>query len=116
MKIAEIVEKTEAPLETVEEALLTSGFPVDDDVDYKQDEVRIAKLYIRYLVMMQKAEEEAHGFRYVDGEETIDKKDVNDNMRRTAEIWFNRWQDEMRKLEEKKYKTKYTNFHIRGRA
>lgn len=116
MNVSDIMIETGATREIVEDALLTSGFPVDDEMKYKQDEVRISKLYIRYLMLMEDAEESSSWFKYHDGEEGIDKTLVNDNIRRTAAIWYDRWETEMKRLKDKQDRVQYSNFHIRKRA
>lgn len=116
MNVSDIMIETGATREIVEDALLTSGFPIGDDLNYKRDEVRIAKLYIRYLMMMRDAEESSLWFKYHDGEEGIDKTLVNDNIRRTAMIWYDRWEKEMKKYKDKQDRAQYSNFYIRRRA
>jgi|SRR5690625_2282755 len=116
MKISNIIEDTGATREIVEDSLLTSGFPVDDDLSYSRDEVRIAKLYIRYLKMMEDAEESSSWFKYHDGEEGLDKTVVNDNIRRTAMIWYDRWETEMKRLKDKEDRKQFSNFYIRKRG
>lgn len=116
MKIPEIVEKTKSSREIVEESLLTSGFPVDDSKNYNRDEVRIAELYIRYLVLMQDATDSSSWFKYSDGEESIDKTLVNENIRNTAAIWFKRWEEELERYREKERRGQYSSFYIRKRA
>lgn len=116
MNISDIISETDATKEIVEDALLTSGFPIGDDLVYKRDEVRIAKLYIRYLLLMKDAEESSSWFKYHDGEEGIDKTIVNDNIRRTALIWYDRWEKEMKKLKDKEDRAQHSNFYVRKRA
>lgn len=116
MKISDIVAETGATKEIVEDALLTSGFPIDDEIKYKRDEVRVSKLYIRYLLLMGDAEESSSWFKYHDGEEGIDKTIVNDNIRRTAKIWYDRWETEMKRLKDQQDRVQYSSFHIRKRA
>lgn len=116
MRITEITVKYNTTEEIVEEALLVSGFQVDYSTDYEAKTVNLAGLYIRYLVMMNEANEAAYGFKYTDGEEGIDKTAVNDNMRRTAQMWYERWEAEMEKREIEQVKESTSGFHIRKRV
>jgi len=116
MLITDITVKYNTTEGIVEEALLVSGFQVDYASDYSPKDVSLAGLYIRYLVMMNEANEAAYGFKYTDGEEGIDKTSVNDNMRRTAQMWYERWEAEMEKRELEQIKETSSGFHIRKRV
>ncbi|AMQ66679.1 hypothetical protein FDG96_gp20 [Bacillus phage Mgbh1] len=113
MLINEIAEKLNTSQEIVEESLEASGFPVDPSRKYSSREVHVTTLYVRYLTLMIEANEASHGFKYTDGEEGVDKTLVSDNLRRTAQMWYNRW---LAAMEEKQRQQEHSAFHIRKRA
>lgn len=116
MRITDIMERYGFTLEVTEESLLASGFPVDEELDYKKEEVQLVYLYGKYLTLMERASEESNSFKYTDGEEAVDKTLVPDNYRRTARLWYDRWHEEFKRREERAEREKYSNFVVRKRV
>lgn len=114
--ISDIIEKTKSTRENVEEAIIASGFPVDDSKNYSSDDVYLVGLYVRYSTMLTEANEASYAFKYHDGEEGIDKTLVSDNMRRTAQMWYDRWETELENRKEKEERSKHAIFHVRKRV
>lgn len=116
MRITDIMDRYDFTLEVTEEALLASGFPVDEELDYKKEEVYLAKLYGKYLTLLELASVESNSFKYTDGEEAVDKTLVPDNYRRTATLWYDRWAEEMKRREEEAERDLYSKFVVRKRV
>lgn len=113
MTINEIVEKYSLDREQVTDAVLSNGFSTSADLDERQ--VHLVRQYVDYLEALADAKEQRIAFKYVDGEESVDKSDVFNQYRRHANDLYAKWSDSKR-LYDRELNGKSSYFTVRKRA
>lgn len=88
-QLDELVEKLGVDGEIVEEAINANGF--FDKKEFSAQEVYLLRLYVDYLAALEDVKDAQHAFRYTDGEESVDKSNVYDQVRRTANDVMGKW-------------------------
>lgn len=82
----------------LEIAVTTNGFSIDSDIDARQKGLIV--MYIDYLTAQEDAREARKAFKYLDGEESVDKSKVFDQYRRYAMDLYNAWNSAKRDYDE----------------
>lgn len=113
MTLDEIVKKYSLDREQVVDAVLSNGFSTSATLDERQ--VNLVKQYVAYLEALADAKEQRKAFKYVDGEEAIDKSDIFNQYRRHANDLYNVWTANKRAYE-KELNGKSSYFTVRNRA
>lgn len=85
----ELVEKLGVDSLIVEEAINANGF--FDKKEFSAQEVYLLRLYVDYLAALEDVKDAQHAFKYTDGEESVDKSNVYDQVRRTANDVMGKW-------------------------
>ena len=112
-QLDELVEKLGVDSEIVEEAINANGF--FDFTEFTAQEVYLLKTYIDYLVALELVKESQEYFKYTDGEESVDKSKVYDQVRRTANDLLTIWRNAKSDYDAKDSGTK-SFFTMRKRA
>lgn len=112
-QLDELVEKLGVDSEIVVEAINANGF--FDLMEFTAQEVYLLKTYIDYLIAMEDVKEAQHAFKYTDGEESVDKSNVYDQVRRTANDLSGKWRAAKSAYDAKTSGTK-SFFTLRKRA
>lgn len=112
-QLDELVEKLGVDSEIVEEAINANGF--FDFTEFTAQEVYLLKTYIDYLAALELVKESQEYFKYTDGEESVDKSKVYDQVRRTANDLLTIWRNAKSDYDAKDSGTK-SFFTMRKRA
>lgn len=112
-QLDELVEKLGVDSGIVEEAINANGF--FDFTEFTAQEVYLLKTYIDYLAALELVKESQEYFKYTDGEESVDKSKVYDQVRRTANDLLTIWRNAKADYDAKDSGTK-SFFTLRKRA
>ena len=112
-QLDELVEKLGVDGEIVEEAINANGF--FDKEEFNAQEVYLLRLYVDYLAALEDVKVAQHSFKYTDGEESVDKSNVYDQVRRTANDLMGKWRQAKTDYDAKDSGTK-SFFTLRKRA
>lgn len=94
-------------------AIAANGF--FDKVEFDPQEMYLLRTYIEYLDALELVKESQEYFKYTDGEESVDKSKVYDQVRRTANDLLTIWRNAKTEYDAKSSGTK-SFFTMRKRA
>lgn len=112
-QLDELVEKLGVDGGIVEDAINANGF--FDKKEFSAQEVYLLRLYVDYLAAMEDVKDAQYAFKYTDGEESVDKSKVYDQVRRTANDLLTIWRNAKSDYDAKDSGTK-SFFTMRKRA
>lgn len=88
-QLDKLVEKLGVDSEIVEQAIGANDF--FNKTEFTPEEVYLLRTYSKYLLALEDVEEAKNAFKYTDGEESVDKSNVYDQVRRTANDLLGTW-------------------------
>lgn len=113
MKYDELSAELGLEAKVLDSAILANGFSSDDDFDAPKQ--NLVNMYADYLIAMEDAKEQRLAFKYMDGEESVDKSKVYEQYRRYAIDLLNLWRDQ-KKAYDDSFSGKDSFFSLRTRA
>lgn len=77
--------------DVIEESCTANGFNVEDKDQWTSQQVSLVVLYAKYINALDKAFDTASDFKFTDGDESIDKKQVSINYQDLATQLYDAW-------------------------
>lgn len=86
-----MLDLTKFTQDVIEESCTANGFDMEEKDQWNSQQVSLVILYAKYVTALDKAFDTANDFKFTDGDESIDRKQVSTNYKDLAEQLYEAW-------------------------
>lgn len=86
-----MLDLTKFTQDIIEESCTANGFSLEEKDQWTSQQMSLVILYAKYIMALDNAFDTASDFKFTDGDESIDKKQVSTNYKDLAEQLYTAW-------------------------